>query len=46
MPPIVQVAIADVTNEIRPILVQVISGNVSVADGMAQMQAAGEKVAG
>ncbi|GAT74529.1 ABC transporter substrate-binding protein [Microbacterium hydrocarbonoxydans] len=46
MPPIVSPVLADITNEIRPILVEIINGNVSVADGLAQMQAAGEKIAG
>ena len=46
MPPIVSPILADVTNAIRPILMQVISGQISVEDGMTQMQAAGETVAG
>jgi sorbitol/mannitol transport system substrate-binding protein len=46
MPPIVSPVIADITNEIRPILVSILNGQVSVDDGLAQMQAAGEKVAG
>jgi sorbitol/mannitol transport system substrate-binding protein len=46
MPPIVSPILADLTNEIRPILVQVLSGNVSVEEGMAQMQSAGEAFAG
>ncbi|MFJ4172790.1 ABC transporter substrate-binding protein [Microbacterium sp. NPDC089696] len=46
MPPIVSPIIADITNEIRPILVEVLNGNLSVEDGLAQMQAAGEKIAG
>ncbi|WP_372955799.1 ABC transporter substrate-binding protein [Microbacterium oleivorans] len=46
MPPVVSPILADLTNEIRPILVQVLSGNVSVEDGMAQMQAAGEAFVG
>lgn len=45
-PPIVSPVIADITNEIRPILVEILNGNVSVDDGLAQMQAAGEKIAG
>jgi sorbitol/mannitol transport system substrate-binding protein len=46
MPPVVSPILADLTNEIRPILVQVLSGAISVEDGMAQMQAAGEAFAG
>jgi sorbitol/mannitol transport system substrate-binding protein len=46
MPPIVSPILADLTNEIRPILVQVLSGNVSVEEGMAQMQSAGEAFVG
>ena len=46
MPPIVSPIIADVTNAVRPILVQILAGSVSVEEGMAQMQAAGEQVAG
>ena len=45
MPPVISPIIADITNAIRPILVEVLSGNISVEDGMAQMQAAGEAVA-
>ncbi|HWS49423.1 MAG TPA: extracellular solute-binding protein [Microbacterium sp.] len=45
-PPVVSPILADVTNEIRPILVEILNGNVSVDDGLAQMQAAGEKFAG
>ncbi|MEV4736620.1 MULTISPECIES: ABC transporter substrate-binding protein [unclassified Microbacterium] len=46
MPPIVSPVIADITNEIRPILVSVLNGQISVDEGLAQMQAAGEKIAG
>jgi sorbitol/mannitol transport system substrate-binding protein len=46
MPPIVSPVIADITNAIRPALVQILTGGVSVEEGMAQMQAAGEGVAG
>lgn len=46
MPPVVSPILADLTNEIRPILMQVISGGISVDEGMAQMQAAGEAFAG
>lgn len=46
MPPIVSPIVADLTNEIRPILVSVLNGQISVDDGLAQMQAAGEKIAG
>ena len=46
MPPVVSPILADVTNEIRPILMQVISGQLSVADGLTQMQAAAEAIAG
>lgn len=46
MPPIVNASLADITNEIRPILVDVINGKTAVDDGLAQMQAAGESVAG
>ena len=45
MPPVISPIIADITNAIRPILVEVLSGNISVEDGLAQMQAAGEAVA-
>ncbi|GAA4344074.1 extracellular solute-binding protein [Microbacterium rhizosphaerae] len=46
MPPVVSPILADVTNAIQPILVQVLTGKLSVEDGMTQMQAAGEKIAG
>ena len=46
MPPIVASSQANVTNAIRPILVQVLTGSLSVDDGLVQMQAAGEKAAG
>ena len=46
MPPIVSPILADLTNEIRPILVEILNGNVSVDDGLAQMQAAGEAFVG
>ncbi len=46
MPPVVSPILADITNAIRPILMEVISGSTSVEDGMAQMQAAGEAIAG
>ena len=46
MPPVVSPILADITNAIRPILMEVITGNISVEDGMAQMQAAGEAIAG
>jgi ABC-type glycerol-3-phosphate transport system substrate-binding protein len=46
MPPIVSATAAAVTNEIRPILVEVLNGNMSVDDGLAAMQTAGEKVSG
>lgn len=46
MPPIVSKVAADVATAIRPILVQILAGNVSVEDGVAQMQAAGEQAAG
>lgn len=46
MPPVVSPYIADITNEIRPILVSVLNGSISVDDGLSQMQAAGEKIAG
>ena len=45
-PPVVSTAKAPVTNEIRSILVEVLTGDTSVDDGLAQMQAAAEKVAG
>lgn len=45
-PPVVSPYAADITNEIRPILVQVLNGNLPVDEGLAQMQAAGEKIAG
>jgi sorbitol/mannitol transport system substrate-binding protein len=46
MPPVVSPTIADITNAIRPILMEVLTGSITVEDGMAQMQAAGEAVAG
>lgn len=46
MPPVVSPILADLTNEIRPILVQVLTGGLSVDEGLAQMQAAGEAFAG
>ncbi|MFT4228823.1 MAG: extracellular solute-binding protein [Microbacterium sp.] len=46
MPPVVASSQADVTNAIRPVLVQVLTGDLSVDEGLAQMQAEGEKVAG
>lgn len=46
MPPIVSPVLADLTNEIRPILVEILNGNVSVDDGLAQMQSAGEAFVG
>jgi sorbitol/mannitol transport system substrate-binding protein len=46
MPPIVSPVLADLTNEIRPILVEILNGNVSVDDGLAQMQATGESFVG
>ncbi|WP_432512856.1 ABC transporter substrate-binding protein [Kineococcus sp. SYSU DK001] len=46
MPPVVSPVLADVSNEIRPVLAQVLTGQLPVADGLAQMQAAAEKVAG
>lgn len=46
MPPVVSPVLADVTNEIRPILVNILNGKISVDEGLASMQAAGEKVAG
>lgn len=46
MPPIVSPVLADLTNEIRPILVEILNGNVSVDDGLAQMQATGEAFVG
>ena len=46
MPPIVSPIAADITNEIRPILVSILNGQIAVDEGLAQMQAAGEKIAG
>ena len=46
LPPIVSPIIADVSNAITPVLARVISGELSVDEGLAQMQAEGEKVAG
>ena len=46
MPPVVSPVLADISNAILPILAEVITGQISVEDGMAQMQAAGEAVAG
>ncbi|MFE1646672.1 extracellular solute-binding protein [Microbacterium sp. P01] len=46
MPPVVSPVLAPVSNEITPILAQVLAGNVSIDDGLAQMQAAAEKIAG
>ena len=39
-------ALATIATEIRPILVKILTGDVSVEDGMAQMQAAAEKAVG
>ena len=44
--PIVSPILASVTTEIRPILVQILNGDISVDDGLANMQAAGESIAG
>lgn len=46
MPPVVSPVIAAVTTAIRPILVDVLNGKISVDDGLTQMQAAGEQAAG
>jgi sorbitol/mannitol transport system substrate-binding protein len=46
MPPVVSPYLAPITTEIRPILVQVLTGGLSVDEGLAQMQAAAEAVAG
>ncbi|MCM3778856.1 ABC transporter substrate-binding protein [Microbacterium hydrocarbonoxydans] len=46
MPPVVSPIAADITNEIRPILVSILNGQIAVDEGLAQMQAAGEKIAG
>nr|WP_161580394.1 extracellular solute-binding protein [Subtercola vilae] len=46
MPPVVAADLAAVTTKIRPILVQVLTGAISVDDGLTQMQAAGESAAG
>lgn len=46
MPPIVSPYAADITNEIRPTLVDILNGKVSVDDGLALMQTAGEKIVG
>lgn len=46
MPPVVSPVLAPVSNAITPVLAQVLAGNVSVADGLTQMQAAAQKVAG
>jgi sorbitol/mannitol transport system substrate-binding protein len=45
-PPVVSPILASVTTEIRPILVQILTGGISVSDGLAAMQAAGETIAG
>lgn len=45
-PPVVSAVLADVTNEIRPILVDTLNGKLSVEEGLAKMQAAGENAAG
>jgi len=46
MPPVVSPILADVSNAITPIIVEVITGKTSVDDGLAKMQATGEKIAG
>ncbi|WP_380160902.1 ABC transporter substrate-binding protein [Kineococcus sp. R86509] len=46
MPPVVSPVLADLSTAIRPILVQVLTGEVSVEAGTAQMQAAGEGLVG
>jgi ABC-type glycerol-3-phosphate transport system substrate-binding protein len=45
-PPTVSPIIAPISNEITPILARIISGELTVDDGAAQMQAAAEGVAG
>ena len=45
MPPIVSPIIAPIATEITPIIARIISGELSVDEGTAQMQAAGEAVA-
>jgi len=46
MPPVIALAGAPVTEAIRPILVQVLTGGLSPEDGLVQMQAAAEQAAG
>lgn len=45
-PPVVSPILAAVSAEIRPTMVEIVNGTISVEDGLAKMQAAGEKVAG
>jgi len=45
MPPIVSPIIAPISTEVTPIIARIISGELSVDEGAAQMQAAGEAVA-
>jgi sorbitol/mannitol transport system substrate-binding protein len=44
MPPVVSPILADVTEAIRGTLVKVLTGEISVEDGMAQMQSEGESI--
>jgi len=46
MPPIASPLLASVTTEIRPILVQILAGNLTINDGTAHMQAAAQKIVG
>src|SRR6218665_1169082 len=46
MPPIASPVLASVTTEIRPILVQILAGNLTINDGAAQMQAVAQKIVG
>lgn len=46
MPPVVSPVLAPISNEITPIVAQFLAGGLSVDEATAQMQAAGEKIAG
>ena len=46
MPPVVSPILAPISNEITPIVAQFLAGGLSVDEATAQMQAAGEKIAG
>ncbi|MDQ1121869.1 ABC-type glycerol-3-phosphate transport system substrate-binding protein [Microbacterium trichothecenolyticum] len=46
MPTVVSPHLADISNAITPVLAKVINGELSVSDGLAQMQSLGEQIVG